>query len=138
LGIPRPLLQSRPLHFYRIRRFFASANAFFHPPLGSINGVATPPTPSISPSPPAMSEKERTKVEEANSDHATEESGGEIDEKRLLRKLDWHLLPLVTVLFLLSFLDRSNGNPLSLPLFTCLLLTFYQLEMLVSKGSPRI
>lgn len=85
-----------------------------------------------------MSEKERTKVEEANSDHATEESGGEIDEKRLLRKLDWHLLPLVTVLFLLSFLDRSNGNPLSLPLFTCLLLTFYQLEMLVSKGSPRI
>ena len=62
-----------------------------------------------------MSEKERTKIEEANSNHSTEESGGEIDEKRLLRKLDWHLLPMVTVLFLLSFLDRSNGNTLALP-----------------------
>ncbi|KIJ18601.1 hypothetical protein PAXINDRAFT_167190 [Paxillus involutus ATCC 200175] len=29
----------------------------------------------------------------------------------LLRKLDWHLLPLVSLLYLLSFLDRSNvGN----------------------------
>ena len=62
-----------------------------------------------------MSEKERTKIEEENSDHATEESGGKIDEKRLLRKLDWHLLPLATVLFLLSFLDRSNGDLLAFP-----------------------
>ena len=32
-------------------------------------------------------------------------------EKRVLRKLDTNLLPLVCVLFLLSFLDRSNvGN----------------------------
>ncbi|KAF2755209.1 MFS general substrate transporter [Pseudovirgaria hyperparasitica] len=34
-----------------------------------------------------------------------------IDEKRLLRKIDIHLLPAVAVLYLLSFLDRSNvGN----------------------------
>lgn len=33
------------------------------------------------------------------------------DGKRLLRKLDWHLLPFVSLLYLLSFLDRSNiGN----------------------------
>ena len=56
-------------------------------------------------------EKEQTKAGETNSDHATEESWDGIDEKKLLRKLDWHLLPLVTLLFLLSFLDRSNGNP---------------------------
>ncbi|RVX71349.1 hypothetical protein B0A52_04923 [Exophiala mesophila] len=32
-------------------------------------------------------------------------------EKRVLRKIDWHVPPLVTFLFLLSFLDRSNiGN----------------------------
>ncbi|KAG8767274.1 hypothetical protein FRC15_005797, partial [Serendipita sp. 397] len=32
-------------------------------------------------------------------------------EKRILRKLDWHILPLVSLLYLLSFLDRSNiGN----------------------------
>ncbi|KIK98464.1 hypothetical protein PAXRUDRAFT_31147 [Paxillus rubicundulus Ve08.2h10] len=33
------------------------------------------------------------------------------ERARLLRKLDWHLLPLVSSLYLLSFLDRSNvGN----------------------------
>ncbi|KAF8843025.1 MFS general substrate transporter [Paxillus ammoniavirescens] len=30
------------------------------------------------------------------------------ERARLLRKLDWHLLPLVSLLYLLSFLDRSN------------------------------
>lgn len=33
-----------------------------------------------------------------------------IREKSLLRKLDRKLLPAVTLLYLLSFLDRSNGN----------------------------
>lgn len=32
------------------------------------------------------------------------------EEKKLLRKLDWNLLPPVTILYLLSFLDRSNGE----------------------------
>ena len=58
--------------------------------------------------------KERTVVEEKNCDHTTEESGGEIDEKKLLRKIDLHLLPPLSLLFLLSFLDRNNGNSLSL------------------------
>lgn len=31
-----------------------------------------------------------------------------VSEKKLVRKLDWRLLPGVTVLYLLSFLDRSN------------------------------
>ena len=35
-----------------------------------------------------------------------------INEKALLRKLDRKLLPAVTLLYLLSFLDRSNGTPL--------------------------
>jgi hypothetical protein len=40
-----------------------------------------------------------------------EAESGTIDEKALLRKLDWRLLPAVGVLYLLSFLDRSNvGN----------------------------
>jgi len=35
----------------------------------------------------------------------------DINEKALLRKLDWRLLPAVGILYLLSFLDRSNvGN----------------------------
>jgi hypothetical protein len=39
--------------------------------------------------------------------------GGQFDinEKALLRKLDYRLLPPLTILYLLSFLDRSNvGN----------------------------
>lgn len=32
-------------------------------------------------------------------------------EKRLLRKLDWHILPFVFITYLFSFLDRINiGN----------------------------
>lgn len=33
-----------------------------------------------------------------------------INEKALLRKLDLKLLPPLTLLYLLSFLDRSNGG----------------------------
>jgi hypothetical protein len=29
-------------------------------------------------------------------------------EKRVRRKLDWHIIPLVSALYLLAFLDRSN------------------------------
>lgn len=69
------------------------------------------PTPRFPLSPAMSEEKEQTKVEGANSDHVTVESGDGIDEKKLLRKIDLHLLPWVTVLFLLSFLDRTNGKP---------------------------
>jgi hypothetical protein len=33
-----------------------------------------------------------------------------INEKALVRKLDYKLLPPLTLLYLLSFLDRSNSN----------------------------
>jgi hypothetical protein len=39
-----------------------------------------------------------------------EETGSKINEKALLRKLDLRLLPPLTLLYLLSFLDRSNGK----------------------------
>lgn len=41
------------------------------------------------------------------------ENGTGINEKSLLLKLDLKLLPAVTSLYLLSFLDRSNGLPTS-------------------------
>jgi len=35
----------------------------------------------------------------------------EAEEQRIRRKLDWHIVPLVTLLYLLCFLDRANvGN----------------------------
>lgn len=42
------------------------------------------------------------------SDSDIEINPRSINEKRLLRKLDLRLLPAVSVLYLLSFLDRSN------------------------------
>ncbi|KAG8533029.1 uncharacterized protein KY384_001812 [Bacidia gigantensis] len=41
-------------------------------------------------------------------EHELEEEYADINEKALLRKLDYTLLPAVTSLYLLSFLDRSN------------------------------
>jgi len=41
-----------------------------------------------------------------------------VDEGRLLRKLDRNLLPILIVLYLLSFLDRSNSKDKS---FICIL-----------------
>ncbi|KAI1172018.1 major facilitator superfamily domain-containing protein [Nemania sp. FL0916] len=44
-------------------------------------------------------------------DTASETAGQAVYEKSLLRKIDAHLLPAVGILYLLSFLDRSNvGN----------------------------
>ena len=42
------------------------------------------------------------------SDSETEDQ--KINEKSLLRKIDLYLLPAIGILYLLSFLDRSNGN----------------------------
>lgn len=45
------------------------------------------------------------------SDSSDSSSSKGINEKTLLRKLDYRLLPPLTLLYLLSFLDRSNvGN----------------------------
>lgn len=44
------------------------------------------------------------------SDSDVEILTGNVNEKSLLRKLDLRLLPAVSVLYLLSFLDRSNGT----------------------------
>ena len=51
---------------------------------------------------------EFTESSEQNGDVYVEDS---IDIKRLIRKIDWTLLPFITLLYLLSFLDRTNiGN----------------------------
>ena len=79
-------------------------------------------------------EKEQIEADETNRVQVTNGGGDAVDEEKILRKLDWHLIPGLTFLFLLSFLDRSNGN-LSLLFPACLLLTFFQSEMLVSRVS---
>ncbi|KAJ3568006.1 hypothetical protein NP233_g5997 [Leucocoprinus birnbaumii] len=57
-----------------------------------------------------MQTAERTSVgsgelEKISADYSEEETA------RVLRKIDWHLLPFISLLYLLSFLDRANiGN----------------------------
>lgn len=67
-----------------------------------------------------MSALNEKKEPQPSADAAAQEVGGysssgslaetvDINEKALLRKLDYRLLPPLTLLYLLSFLDRSNG-----------------------------
>lgn len=53
-------------------------------------------------------EKNQRISPDASSNDLPDASAYGISEKRLLRKLDLHLLPGVCILYLLSFLDRSN------------------------------
>jgi hypothetical protein len=62
---------------------------------------------SNSDSPPTTVSEHNTQVKSILSVTATVE----IDEKRLLRKMDLRLLPMLSLLYLLCFLDRGNiGN----------------------------
>lgn len=61
----------------------------------------------------------------ASSSLAEDQVG--INEKALLRKIDMRVLPALTILYLLSFLDRSNGmHPL------------YSLWKSVSRGTDAV
>ncbi|KAF2963048.1 hypothetical protein GQX73_g10526 [Xylaria multiplex] len=61
-----------------------------------------------------MAEKDRDQtgnVSQSPEASVSETAGPVVNEKSLLRKIDVHLLPAVALLYLLSFLDRSNvGN----------------------------
>lgn len=47
----------------------------------------------------------------ATAPTVTLDSFAHLDKKKILRKMDLHLLPMLTALYLLSFLDRGNiGN----------------------------
>jgi len=40
-----------------------------------------------------------------------DEDWSDIDEKKILRKIDWNLIPIISLLYLLCYLDRGNiGN----------------------------
>ncbi|RYO93285.1 hypothetical protein DL766_001405 [Monosporascus sp. MC13-8B] len=66
----------------------------------SIEGSNTPKAPIVDEKPPIEYQVEET--EQRFDDKAT---------KRLIRKIDWTLVPFLALLYLLSFLDRTNiGN----------------------------
>ncbi|KIJ68120.1 hypothetical protein HYDPIDRAFT_173800 [Hydnomerulius pinastri MD-312] len=66
----------------------------------------------MSPSPKVSVDQETSPDEKGVYDSVEEDVGvAPVERARILRKLDWHLLPFVSLLYLLSFLDRTNvGN----------------------------
>ena len=62
----------------------------------------------------SVSDEKEVKGPENNNGHSESDSEGAeaqgVNEAALLRKLDGRLLPAVGILYLLSFLDRSNGK----------------------------
>lgn len=61
------------------------------------------------PVPPEVLEGKKSSSEEGSS--STAESIDRVAEKKLIRKCDLHVIPPITLLFTLSFLDRINiGN----------------------------
>ena len=58
-----------------------------------------------------LDRKSKDESDPVSGSEVGEVEGGTVNEKALLRKIDWRLLPAVGILYLLSFLDRSNvGN----------------------------
>jgi hypothetical protein len=66
------------------------------------------------PSEEFMKERESTlTVENADSPrvYRPEIDVSSVDERKLMRRIDWHVVPWLAVLYLLNFLDRGNiGN----------------------------
>ncbi len=58
-----------------------------------------------------LDSKLKNESDPASGSETDEINDGGVNEKALIRKIDWRLLPAVGILYLLSFLDRSNvGN----------------------------
>ncbi|PVH21723.1 hypothetical protein CXQ85_000713 [Candidozyma haemuli] len=75
----------------------------------SLVAIEERPSPTVSLDKPSVEWVEESKDEETGVVDIDQYS--DIDEKKLLWKIDLHLIPLFTVLYLLSFLDRGNiGN----------------------------
>lgn len=58
----------------------------------------------------ARDEKHKATLSPSSGSEDGQDAYSGVDEKALIRKLDRKLLPALTLLYLLSFLDRSNGR----------------------------
>jgi len=71
----------------------------------------TAKTPVDAPALSDLDKKSKDESDPASASDLDDVEADEVNEKALIRKIDWRLLPAVGILYLLSFLDRSNvGN----------------------------
>ena len=64
----------------------------------------------MSTTPDTKLENEKPTLGPQSSDDESYDNPAGLTDKKILRKLDLKLLPPLTLLYLLSFLDRSNGT----------------------------
>src|SRR5689334_4783030 len=57
---------------------------------------------------PGTVQKERDGVAATNDRGVDAEAFAEIEEKKLMRKIDWRLLPILGALYSISLIDRTN------------------------------
>jgi hypothetical protein len=102
-----------------------------HPVVTDNETTTNPPGQKV------LAENEKT----VSPDHASSDLEAEshaINTTALLRKLDLRLLPPLSLLYLLSFLDRSNGSSMANSKLESVKLTLAKLPMPVSRVSPPI
>ncbi|KAF6822931.1 major facilitator superfamily transporter [Colletotrichum plurivorum] len=76
--------------------------------------MSAPPKEDLPPEKgPESPNNDSSRLESSSEAEAEIEVGESVNERSLLRKLDAKLLPAVGILYLLSFLDRSNGKLVS-------------------------
>ena len=71
---------------------------------------------------PSLSIEYEEKVKASQVDHVIPLNAGldvsQLDERKLVRKIDLHLIPWLSLLYLLSFLDRTSiGNAKVFPYY---------------------
>jgi hypothetical protein len=88
---------------------------------------------------------EKFELEQTSKSSATDEAeaqvaGGAYDEaeaERVLRKVDWRLVPILSLLYLVAFIDRSNStfsNPEHIHKLSAMYLTLLQLATRKSQA----
>ncbi|KAF5097740.1 hypothetical protein DV451_003699 [Geotrichum candidum] len=81
-------------------------------PPSSIDKKAVSDVEYIEVADPSISKFEDSNIRDENGNiKSAAEIWPHIDNDKLLRKMDWHLIPMVTLLYFMSYLDRANiGN----------------------------
>ena len=70
-----------------------------------MSGKASPPESE------RLSDEKQPEVDVGTKEAGLVDTFPDIDERKLMRKLDWALIPWLSFLYLLSFLDRTSiGN----------------------------
>jgi hypothetical protein len=77
----------------------------------------------------SLEEDRKLSAIEVIEDHVSTDSTTAAEEKALVRKIDMYLMPTIWIMYLLSYMDRTNiGMPLNFIARSCLLILLRQCQ----------